>query len=60
MESKCENANCVSHTPVVHGDTCQKSGKNKCKDYLHNKECWTKEDVRLLISALDNGSVNYE
>jgi len=50
----CDNKECVKHTPETHLPTCPKSGKNKCKDYLHIKECWTKEEWELLKKCLSN------
>jgi hypothetical protein len=47
MES-CNNKDCVRHTPIVHNGTCATSGGDKCKDSLHLKECWTKEDIGLM------------
>ena len=51
----CPNKNkeCISHTPEVHG-TCTMSGANRCRDYIHNKTCWSKRDLELLNKVLDN------
>ena len=54
MSEKCKNKDCVLHTEVCHGASCATSGSNKCQDSLHNKECFTKEDVSLLSNIFDN------
>lgn len=52
-EKKCENPDCVKHTPVVHNQ-CILKGKNKCQDNLHNRECWTKDQCERMSKILDN------
>jgi hypothetical protein len=32
---------------------CVMTGQNRCKDDLHHKECWKKEDIELLHKVLD-------
>ena len=54
MEQECKNKDCVRHMPVVHGGSCILTGKNKCQDFLHGKECFTKEDLELLSNVLEN------
>jgi len=51
---KCEEKNCVQHLPVAHHSGCILSGRNKCQDIMHNKTCWTKEDLATLRKALNN------
>ena len=48
-----QNPECVSHTLEVHNG-CSLNGKNRCQDWLHNRKCWTKEDIELLHKTLDN------
>lgn len=50
---ECKNPQCELHTEEVHNG-CVKSGKNKCKDGLHLKTCWTKEDKEQMIKILSN------
>jgi len=41
-------------TPEMHTPTCPKSGKEVCRDVLHRKTDWTREDLNLLSKILDN------
>ena len=52
MDEQCNEKNCVYDTPIEHGPTCPKSGINTCKDMLHRKEHWTKEDKQLLAKIV--------
>lgn len=49
-----KNPECVKHTPVQHAPSCSKSGPNRCQDILHNKECWTADDLRIMGVILNN------
>ena len=42
-------------TPVVHNPPiCQTSGANACKDFIHLKTCWSKDDLDLMGRILQN------
>lgn len=49
-EEKCKNKDCVKHMPVMHG----RESKDGCHDYLHNKTCFSKDDLELLSRVLEN------
>lgn len=53
IELNCTNPECRIHTPVEHGPHCVKSGKNACKDYMHNKTCWTTKDLEMASDMMD-------
>lgn len=44
---KCpeKNKECVTHFKEGHGPACVTTGKNKCQDYLHNKKCFSANDI---------------
>lgn len=50
----CSNKDCVKHTEKSHVQGCITSGVGACKDWIHNHQCWTKEDMELLRKVLSN------
>ena len=51
---QCKNKDCYKHMPEAHGGSCIVSGKNKCQDLIHNKTCWTEDDLERLKAVLNN------
>ena len=51
---KCQNKECRLHLLEMHAQGCILTGKNKCKDIMHTRTCWSKEDLRILKVVLDN------
>lgn len=47
---KCENPECVSHVVEAHLPNCQKTGVNRCQDYLHNATCLSKQDTKAILT----------
>ena len=44
----------ILKTKIEHNQTCVKSGKNACSDFIHCKEEWTKNNCELLCKVLEN------
>ena len=60
MECPLKNKDCIKHTPASHIPSCGKSGSLACKDVLHNRLCWTKEENELLIKVLEQYETNQD
>ena len=41
-------------TPIEHIPTCIKSGAQACKDYIHTKQNWTRNDLDLMAQIISN------
>jgi len=41
-------------TPVEHIPTCQKSGSQACRDFIHLKQSWNRNDLDLMTRIIDN------
>lgn len=50
---ECKNKECVKHTPVVHLPGCKSGGSNACTDMVHNRTCWTQDELDRVSKQLE-------